>query len=86
MAREALAEIMPYIERTRSFSRLKNFFGLFKARKGVNKIYSKTARVAIMRLTSAALKNTRHKARDEEKILRIIWTTVKTRERLEAPA
>ncbi|MEM0481319.1 MAG: hypothetical protein QXM16_00300 [Nitrososphaerota archaeon] len=87
MAREALAEIMPYVERTRSFSRLKNFFGLFKARKGVNKIYSKKARQALSRLTTAALKNTHHRARDEERILRMIWKTVKeTRERLEAPA
>ncbi|MEM0482589.1 MAG: hypothetical protein QXM16_06875 [Nitrososphaerota archaeon] len=87
LAREALAEIMPYIERTRSFSRLKNFFGLFKARRGVNKFYSKTARYALSRLTAAVLKNTHHRARDEERILQMIWTTVKeTRERLGAPA
>ncbi|MEM0482392.1 MAG: hypothetical protein QXM16_05860 [Nitrososphaerota archaeon] len=87
LAREALAEIMPYIERTRSFKRLKRFFGLFEAKNRVNKIYSKTARYALSRLTAAVLKNTHHRARDEEQLLKRIWKTVKeTRERLGAPA
>ncbi|MEM1965661.1 MAG: hypothetical protein QXH12_06060 [Candidatus Caldarchaeum sp.] len=87
IAREALAEITPYIERTKSFKRLKKFFGLFEAKKGVNKIYSKPARHALSRLTAAVLKNTYHRARDEEQLLKRIWKTVKeTRERLETPA
>jgi len=86
-AREALAEIISYVERSTSYRRLREFFGLFKGRKGVNKFYSKTARVALVRLTSATLHNTIHRARDEEQLLRRIWKTVKeTRERLEAPA
>ncbi|MEM3095893.1 MAG: hypothetical protein QXV62_02690 [Nitrososphaerota archaeon] len=86
LSKESLAEIMPYIERTGSYRHLKEFFGLFKGRKGVNKFYSKTARYALSRLTTAVLKNTR-RARDEEQLLKRIWTTVKeTRERLEAPA
>ncbi|MEM0482119.1 MAG: hypothetical protein QXM16_04425 [Nitrososphaerota archaeon] len=63
LSKESLAEIIPYVERTRSFSRLKNFFGLFKGRKGVNKFYSKTARYALSRLTAAVLKNTPSKGR-----------------------
>ncbi|MEM2238386.1 MAG: hypothetical protein QXR26_09125, partial [Candidatus Caldarchaeum sp.] len=87
LSRESLAEIIPYVERSRSYRRLKKFFGLFKGRKGVNKIYSKTARCALSRLTTAVLKNTCHRARDEEQLLNRIWKTVKeTRERLEAPA
>ncbi|MEM1946055.1 MAG: hypothetical protein QXF95_03455 [Candidatus Caldarchaeum sp.] len=87
LAKEALAEIMPYIERTRSYGRLKAFFGLYKGSKGTVKIYSKPARHALARLTTAILHNAYHKAKDEERILRRIWKTVKeTRERLEAPA
>ncbi|MEM2747364.1 MAG: hypothetical protein QXK69_12745, partial [Candidatus Caldarchaeum sp.] len=86
MAREALAEIMPYVERTRSYSRLKAFFGLYKGSKGTVKIYSKPARHALARLTTAVLHKAHHKAKDEERILRRIWKTVKERERLEAPA
>ncbi|MEM1953402.1 MAG: hypothetical protein QW299_08765, partial [Candidatus Caldarchaeum sp.] len=86
-AREALAEIISYVERSTSYRRLREFFGLFQGRKGVNKFYSKTARVALVRLTSATLHNTIHRAGDEEQLLRRIWKTVKeTRERLEAPA
>ena len=87
IAKEALAEIIPYVERTKSFKRLKKFFGLFEAKKGVDKIYSKPARHALVRLTAAVLKNTHHKARDEEQLLKRIWKTVReTQERLEAPA
>ncbi|MEM4411118.1 MAG: hypothetical protein QXT61_05380 [Candidatus Caldarchaeum sp.] len=87
LAREALAEIMAYVVRTKSFKRLKKFFGLFEGRKGVNKIYSKPTRHALVRLTTAVLKNTHHKAKDEEQLLKRIWKTVReTRERLEEPA
>ncbi|MEM2238436.1 MAG: hypothetical protein QW351_08745, partial [Candidatus Caldarchaeum sp.] len=85
-AREALAEIMPYVVRTKSFKRRKKFFGLFEGRKGVNKFYSKTARFALTRLTTA-VNSPAHKARDEEQLLKRIWKTVReTREKLEAPA
>ncbi|MEM2652178.1 MAG: hypothetical protein QXU87_08900, partial [Candidatus Caldarchaeum sp.] len=72
IAKEALAEIIPYVERTKSFKRLKKFFGLYEGKKGVNKIYSKPARHALVRLTAAVLKNAYHRARDEEQLLRRI--------------
>jgi len=87
LAREALAEIMAYVIRTKSFKRLKKFFGLYEGKKGTVKNYSKPARHALSRLTTTVLKNTHHKARDEEQLLKRIWKTVKeTRKRLEAPA
>ncbi|MEM0482845.1 MAG: hypothetical protein QXM16_08205 [Nitrososphaerota archaeon] len=82
-SREALAEIMVYVERTTSFKHLKKFFGIYKG----SKYHHRAARAALSRLTAAIIKNTHHRARDEEQILKRIWKTVKeTRERLEAPA
>jgi len=87
-ARAALAELMQYAIRSTSYHRLRRFCGLFKGRKGRDKFYSKTARSALSRLTSAILNNPKHRAADEEKILREIWVTARTgpRERLEVPA
>ncbi|MEM4373921.1 MAG: hypothetical protein QXI97_02865, partial [Nitrososphaerota archaeon] len=85
---EALAEAIMHVSRIRSWREARNFFGLFKGRRGINKFYSKTVRQALSRLTTAVLTNTDHRAEDEERILKKIWTTAKgkPRERLEAPA
>ncbi|MEM2042900.1 MAG: hypothetical protein QW410_06090 [Nitrososphaerota archaeon] len=87
MGREALAELMPYIGRFTSYHKLRRFLGLFNGSKGVNKFYSKTARTALSRLTSAVLGKTEHTAKDEERLLKRIWTIAKwPRERLRVPA
>jgi hypothetical protein len=86
-ARAALAELIPYVIRSTSYHSLRRFCGLFKGRKGRDKFYSKTSRAALSRLTSAILNN-KHRAADEERILRRIWVTARTEplERLEVPA
>ncbi|GBC70859.1 hypothetical protein HRbin02_00631 [Candidatus Calditenuaceae archaeon HR02] len=84
MSREALAELMIHVARSTSFHRLRSYLGLFKARKGKDKFYNKTARTALIRLTSEILGNTKHRARDEEKLLKRIWRLAKEHhERLE---
>ncbi|MEM1944719.1 MAG: hypothetical protein QW756_04380 [Nitrososphaerota archaeon] len=84
---EALAEVIMHVSRIRSWRKARNFFGLFKGRGGINKFYNKAARSALARLTTGVMQKANHKAEDEERLLRRIWTTVKeTRERLEAPA
>jgi hypothetical protein len=88
-AKEALAEIMPYIDRSTSCRRIMKLLGLYRGHRGVDKFYNKPARSALSRLTAALLNNTYHRAKDEEKILRRIWTTIKQsepQERLGAPA
>ncbi|MEM2973499.1 MAG: hypothetical protein QXS50_05045 [Candidatus Caldarchaeum sp.] len=81
--REALAEVMLHMQRSTSFRQLRKFFGLFPGRKGVNKFYNTSARMALARLTSA-VHSPKHRAKDEEQLLRHIWHLKKTRERLEA--
>jgi len=87
-ARAALAELMPHIIHFKSYHRLRRYLGLFDGKKWKDKFYNKNIRWALSRLTSATLNNTHHTAKDEEKILRKIWKTAKTRpqERLEVPA
>ncbi|MEM4306652.1 MAG: hypothetical protein QXD61_11865 [Candidatus Caldarchaeum sp.] len=87
-AREALAEVMMYVNMSRGYRRLTKFFGLFKGRKGINKFYSIPARAALARLTTGVLGKPHHRAEDEERILQTIWTTIRgePRERLETPA
>ncbi|MEM2582350.1 MAG: hypothetical protein QXD09_06065 [Candidatus Caldarchaeum sp.] len=84
-AREALAEVMLHMQRSTSFRLLRKFFGLFPGRRGVNKFYNTSARMALVRLTSS-FHSIIHRAKDEELLLRRIWHLKKTRERLEAPA
>jgi hypothetical protein len=88
-AKEALVEVLLYVNRSKSYKQLRKFFGLFPGRKGFDKFYNKLARSALSRLTAAALKNTYHRAKDEERLLRRIWTVVnevEPWERLGAPA
>ncbi|GBC71866.1 hypothetical protein HRbin02_01655 [Candidatus Calditenuaceae archaeon HR02] len=87
MGRESLAELMIHLSRSTSYHGLRRFLGLFKARKGREKFYNKTARTALVRLTSAILENPKHRARDEEKLLKRIWRIAKKpQERLRVPA
>ncbi|MEM1978953.1 MAG: hypothetical protein QXL72_08625, partial [Candidatus Caldarchaeum sp.] len=86
-SREALAEVLLPFAGSRSFRRLRKFFGLFPAKRGVNKFYSKDSRHALSRLATAVLANTRHSAKDEQMLLKKLWETVREpRERLETPA
>ncbi|MEM2747398.1 MAG: hypothetical protein QXK69_12915, partial [Candidatus Caldarchaeum sp.] len=79
------AEVMLHMQRSTSFRLLRKFFGLFPGRRGVNKFYNTSARMALVRLTSS-FHSIIHRAKDEELLLRRIWHLKKTRERLEAPA
>ncbi|MEM2024525.1 MAG: hypothetical protein QXG69_07040, partial [Candidatus Caldarchaeum sp.] len=62
-AREALAEVMIHVQGSTSFRQLRKFFGLFPGRRGVNKFYNTSARMALARLTSA-VHCPEHRARD----------------------
>ena len=87
MGRESLAELMIHLSRSTSYHGLRRFLGLFNGRRGKEKFYNKTARTALVRLTSAILGKTKHKARDEEKLLKRIWRIAKEpQERLRVPA
>ncbi|MEM0482769.1 MAG: hypothetical protein QXM16_07800 [Nitrososphaerota archaeon] len=79
LTREALVEVLLYVNRSISYKQLRKFIGLFPGRKGVDKFYNKPARSALSRLTAAVLNNAHHRAKDEYKLLRRIWTIVKNR-------
>ncbi|MEM4298626.1 MAG: hypothetical protein QW815_09710, partial [Nitrososphaerota archaeon] len=57
-----------------SYKRFRRFFGLFRGRP---KLYNGAVRSALSRLTLVVLNNPKHRARDEERILRMIWMTVR---------
>jgi len=80
-AREALADVMLHMQRSTSYRQFRKFLGLFPGRRGVNKFYNTSARMALARLTSA-VHCPEHRARDEEQLLRRIWHLKKTREKV----
>jgi len=75
-AMEALAEVLTFPEWC-SWSRTRNYFGLWPRDSKTHYQKSKTARQALERLT-ITIKGYRVKGRDLEKVLKTIWITLKT--------
>ena len=76
-AMEALAELMTYIDTNHSWTKIRNYLGLWKRDRKTRYHKSKTARQALERLT-ITIKAHRMKGRDLEEILKTIWTTLRT--------
>ena len=76
-AMEALAELMTYIEINHSWTKIRNYLGLWKRDRKTRYHKSKTARQALERLT-ITIKGYGVKGRDLEEILKTIWTTLRT--------
>jgi len=79
IAREALADVMTYIDPRKNFIKTANYFGLFK---GKPRIFNGKARRALERLTLAT--KTTITAEEQKKLLYTVWRTMReTHERLE---
>jgi CRISPR/Cas system CSM-associated protein Csm2 small subunit len=76
-AMEALAELMTYIDTNHSWTKIRNYLGLWKRDRKNRYHKSKTARQALERLT-ITIKGYGVKGRDLEEVLKTIWTTLRT--------
>jgi hypothetical protein len=76
-AMEALAELMTYMDTNHSWTKIRNYLGLWKRGRKNRYHKSKTARQALERL-AITIKAHRMKGRDLEEILKTIWTTLRT--------
>jgi hypothetical protein len=76
-AMEALAELMTYIDLTYSWTKIRNYLGLWHKDRKTRYHRSKTARQALERLT-IAVKGYRIKGRDLDEVLKTIWLRLKT--------
>jgi hypothetical protein len=76
-AMEALAELMTYIDLTYSWTKIRNYLGLWHKDRKTRYHKSKTARQALERLT-IAVKGYGIKGRDLDEVLKTIWLTLKT--------
>jgi hypothetical protein len=76
-AMEALAELVTYIDLTYSWTKIRNYLGLWKRDRKTRYHKSKTARQALERLT-ITIKGYGVKGRDLEEVLKTIWTTLRT--------
>jgi hypothetical protein len=76
-AMEALAELMTYMDTNHSWTKIRNYLGLWKRDRKNRYHRSKTARQALERLT-ITIKAHRMKGRDLEEVLKTIWTTLRT--------
>jgi hypothetical protein len=89
-AMEALAEILTYLDPSKSFRKTSNLLGLFKPIHGRKKIYDGRLRRALQRLTASTnnILSLRLTARMEKEILAKIWRTYRqeTQGRLAIPA
>jgi hypothetical protein len=76
-AMEALAEILTYVDPSKTFRKTVNFLGLFKPVRGRKKIYDGRLRQALQRLTSSAnnIRSLQLTARMEKEMLAKIWKT-----------
>jgi len=74
-SREALAEIIVYLDPSKGFRKTANLFGLFKPVRGKKKIYSRHLRKALQRLTASVngIRATQLAARLEKKTLFKVW-------------
>ncbi|MEM4281902.1 MAG: hypothetical protein QXQ70_04080 [Candidatus Caldarchaeum sp.] len=77
-AREALAELMTYIDFSRGIRKIKDYVGLYKVgrKRGKPRIFSGDLRTTLQRLTMAS-KRTWIKAKDEEPTIRKIREAVR---------
>ncbi|MEM0349965.1 MAG: hypothetical protein QXD24_07295 [Candidatus Caldarchaeum sp.] len=82
MAREALVELLAYVDFGKSFRRVRGYLRLYR-RRSRSKLYNHQARNTLARLT-ISLNMTKPKAREQEELLKTIWLTVRreTQERL----
>jgi hypothetical protein len=89
-AMEALAEILTYVDPSKTFRKTVNLLGLFKPIRGRKKIYDGRLRQALQRLTSSAnnIRSLQLTARMEKEMLAKIWKTYRqeTQVRLAIPA
>jgi hypothetical protein len=76
-AMEALAELMTYIDITYSWTKIRNYLGLWHKDRKTRYHKSKTARQALERLT-IVVKGYGVKGRDLDEVLKTIWLTLKT--------
>jgi hypothetical protein len=76
-AMEALAELMTYIDTNHSWTKIRNYLGLWKRDRKTRYHKSKTARQALERVT-ITIKRYGVKGRDLEEVLKTIWTTLRT--------
>jgi hypothetical protein len=76
-AMEALAELMTYIDITYSWTKIRNYLGLWHKDRKTRYHKSKTARQALERLT-IVVKGYGIKGRDLDEVLKTIWLTLKT--------
>jgi hypothetical protein len=84
LAREALAELLTYVDFNRGIEKINNYVGLFKPAKGRLKIYYRLPRQALQRLTIALKGTSTIKAKDQVQVIKRIRETVLTRTPLEA--
>jgi hypothetical protein len=82
-AMEALAELMTYMDTNHSWTKIRNYLGLWKRDRKNRYHKSKTARQALERLT-ITIKGYGVKGRDLEEALKTIWTTLRTQKAGEA--
>jgi hypothetical protein len=75
-AMEALAELMAYVDFS-SWTRVRNYLGMWKRDRKTRYHRSKTARRALERL-AMTIKGYGVKGRDLEEVLKTIWTTLRT--------
>jgi hypothetical protein len=82
LAREALVEVLAYVDFGKSFRRVRGYLRLYR-RRSRSKLYNHGVRWALTRLT-IALTGAKLKARKQEKLLKTIWLTIRreTQERL----
>jgi hypothetical protein len=76
-AMEALAELMTYIDLTYSWTKIRNYLGMWKRDRKTHYHRSKNARQALERL-AMTIKGYGVKGKDLEEVLKTIWTTLRT--------
>jgi hypothetical protein len=76
-AMEALAELMTYIDLTYSWTKIRNYLGMWKRDRKTHYHRSKNARQALERL-AMTIKGHGVKGKDLEEVLKTIWTTLRT--------
>ncbi|GBC71569.1 hypothetical protein HRbin02_01354 [Candidatus Calditenuaceae archaeon HR02] len=72
LAREALAELLTYVDFSKSFRSIRGYLGLYRERSN-NKRYSRGVRGVLVRLTIAVIGRNRSRAIEQEEVLKRIW-------------
>ncbi|GBC70920.1 hypothetical protein HRbin02_00693 [Candidatus Calditenuaceae archaeon HR02] len=76
MAREALAELLTYVDFSKSFEKVRGYLKLFR-RRLYDMRYGHEAREASVRLTIAVICRNKPRAREQEDVRMRIWLTYK---------